>query len=89
MYDAELVHTYGPAMRTTLSIDDDVLAAVRHRAERERRTIGEVVSDLARQSLNKPARKLAVRNGISLLAGGRARRPVSLELVNELRDEGT
>ena len=75
-------------MRATLSIDDDVLAAARHRAERERRTVGEVVSDLARQSLNKPTRKLAVRNGISLLAGGRPGRPVSLELVNELRDEG-
>jgi len=75
-------------MRTTLSIDDDVLAAARHRAERERRTVGEVVSELARQSLNKPARKLAVRNGISLLNSGRAGRPVSLEMVNELRDEG-
>jgi len=75
-------------MRTTLSIDDDVLAAARHRAERERRTVGEVVSELARQSLNKPARKLAVRNGISLLTSGRAGRPVSLEMVNELRDEG-
>lgn len=75
-------------MRTTLSIDDDVLAAARHRAERERRTVGEVVSELARQSLNRPARKLAVRNGISLLTSGRAGRPVSLEMVNELRDEG-
>lgn len=75
-------------MRTTLSIDDDVLAAARHRAERERRTVGEVVSELARQSLNRPGRKLAVRNGISLLTSGRAGRPVSLEMVNELRDEG-
>ena len=75
-------------MRTTLSIDDDVLSAARHRAERERRTVGEVVSELARQSLNKPARRLAVRNGISLLSSGRTGRPVSPELVNELRDEG-
>ena len=75
-------------MRTTLSIDDDVLAAARHRAERERRTVGEVVSELARQSLNRPGRKFAVRNGISLLTSGRAGRPVSLEMVNELRDEG-
>ena len=75
-------------MRTTLSIDDDVLAAARHRAERERRTVGEVVSELARQSLNRPGRKLAVRNGISLLTSGRAGRPVSPEMVNELRDEG-
>ena len=75
-------------MRTTLSIDDDVLSAVRYQAERERRTVGEVMTDLARQSLNKPVRKLAVRNGVPLLASGRAGRPVSAELVNELRDEG-
>lgn len=38
-------------MRTTVAIDDDVLAAVRERARREGRSIGEVLSDLARQSL--------------------------------------
>ncbi|MGH3970358.1 MAG: CopG family transcriptional regulator [Mycobacterium sp.] len=38
-------------MRTTLSIDDDVLLAVKERAGRENRTAGEVLSDLARQAL--------------------------------------
>ncbi len=38
-------------MRTTLSVDDDVLFAVKERARRERRSIGEVLSDLARQAL--------------------------------------
>jgi len=38
-------------MRTTLSVDDDVLHAVRERAARERRSMGEVLSDLARQAL--------------------------------------
>ena len=85
MYDALL---QGSAMRTTLTIDDDVLSAARHQAVRERRTVGEVVSELARQSLNRPAHELSVRNGIPLLTSGRAGRPVSAELVNELRDEG-
>jgi Ribbon-helix-helix protein, copG family len=40
-------------MRTTLTIDDDVLAAAKHLAERERKTIGEVISALARQGLAK------------------------------------
>lgn len=39
-------------MRTTLDLDDDVLAAAKAIARRERRTAGEVVSDLARRSLN-------------------------------------
>ncbi len=38
-------------MRTTLDLDDDVLIAARERARRERRTIGKVVSDLAREAL--------------------------------------
>lgn len=38
-------------MRTTVSIDQDVLLAVKERARRERRSVGEVLSDLARQAL--------------------------------------
>ena len=40
-------------MRTTLSIDEDVLLAVKERARREKRTIGEVLSDLARQAMTQ------------------------------------
>ena len=38
-------------MRTTLSLDDDVLLAVKEKARREKRTAGAVLSDLARQAL--------------------------------------
>lgn len=38
-------------MRTTLAIDDDVLLAVKERARRENRTVGQVLSDLARRAL--------------------------------------
>ena len=38
-------------MRTTLNLDEDVLLAVKERARREKRTAGEVLSDLARQAL--------------------------------------
>ena len=38
-------------MRTTLNVDDDVLFAVQERARREKRTAGQVLSDLARQAL--------------------------------------
>jgi hypothetical protein len=40
-------------MRTTLSLDDDVLLAVKERARRERRSAGAVLSDLARQALTR------------------------------------
>ena len=38
-------------MRTTLDIADDVLQAAKERARRDGKTLGEVVSDLARKSL--------------------------------------
>lgn len=38
-------------MRTTLAIDDDVLAAAREIAETRRESLGAVVSQLARRSL--------------------------------------
>ena len=73
-------------MRTTLTLDDDVLMAARAIAERERRTIGAVISDLARKSLSdRPTYK--TRNGIPLLNKRPGSAPVTLEFVNRLRDE--
>jgi len=48
-------------MRTTLDIADDVLQAARELARREKKTIGEVVSELARSALTAPPRALTTR----------------------------
>jgi len=75
-------------MRTTLAIDDDVLAAAKHLAEREHKTVGEVISALARQALTRSTRGVkAERNGVPLLPVRRGATPVTMELVNQLRDE--
>ncbi len=75
-------------MRTTLAIDDDVLAAAKHLAEREHKSVGEVISTLARQGLTRGARiARPVRNGVPLLPTRKGGAPVTLELVNQLRDE--
>lgn len=75
-------------MRTTLAIDDDVLAAAKHLAEREQKSIGEVISLLARQGLDRGTRAARpVRNGVPLLPTRKGATPVTLELVNRLRDE--
>ncbi len=42
-------------MRTTLRIDDDVLYAVKSLARRQGRSLGEVLSELARRALQTPA----------------------------------
>ncbi|QCP55081.1 CopG family transcriptional regulator [Trinickia violacea] len=74
-------------MRTTLDIDDDVLAVVRARAEREHLSIGRVLSTLARTALQPSAAAPATRNGLPVLPNARTARPVTPELVNLLRDE--
>lgn len=74
-------------MRTTLAIDDDVLAAAKDLAERQRRTVGEVISTLARNSLQTSVTNKAERNGVPLLAVSDKSKPVTMELVNQLRDE--
>lgn len=75
-------------MRTTLAIDDDVLAAARRLAERDRKSVGEVIFALARQGLARDTRGArAERNGVLLLPDRRAVAPVTPEMVNQLRDE--
>lgn len=77
-------------MRTTLTIDDDILMAAKSLAEREHKTVGEVLSALARQALRRdpaPSGKAASRNGVPLLAQGAQAAPVTMALVNQLRDE--
>lgn len=48
-------------MRTTLDIDNDVLQAAKDRARREKKTLGEVISDLARNALTAPPKGHSAR----------------------------
>jgi hypothetical protein len=77
-------------VRTTLDIADDVMQAVRERARRERKTIGEMISELARRALTTPQEPLSGKEpkavyGIKPFArrGG----IVTNDLINNLRDE--
>ena len=74
-------------MRTTLTIDDDVLAAAKGLAARQNKSIGEVISALTRQALKPTSTRRQVRNGVPLLAVRPGAEPVTPELVNQLRDE--
>jgi hypothetical protein len=76
-------------MRTTLAIDDDVLAAARGMAARQRISVGAAISTLARQALQRSsvAGSSSMRNGIPLLPLRPDATPVTPELVNQLRDD--
>ena len=73
-------------MRTTIAIDDDVLAAAKAIARQKNQSIGKVVSALARNSLHPPAAAVE-RNGIPLLPVREPNAVVTLDVVNALRDE--
>jgi len=73
-------------MRTTLAIDDDVLVVAKAMARQQDRSLGEVISDLARRSLRRP-KSDGTRNGIPLLSSKPDTQPVTLEAVNALRDD--
>ena len=79
-------------MRTTLQLDDDVLAAARVLARQRRRSVGDVISDLARQALSGAAdggaeNVLSQRSGLPQLPVTASGGVVDLERVNQLRDE--
>jgi hypothetical protein len=74
-------------MRTTLAIDDDVLSAAKEMAAMERKTVGEVISSLARRALSPAEGKARRRNGVPLLKVQKGSTRVTSELVQRLREE--
>lgn len=77
-------------MRTTLTIDDDVLLAVRERARRQSQTAGQVLSDLARRALTnlQPAGVATAEPAFHGFAPLRHRgEAVSNALIDRLREE--
>ena len=76
-------------MRTTLDLDDDVLASAKEIAQREKKTAGQVLSELARKGLTQggagTARGGATAFGFVPFASRGA--VVTNELIRKLRDE--
>lgn len=73
-------------MRTTLDIEDDVLLAAKEIARQRGGSMGKVLSDLARQALTQRTTGTK-RHGVPMFPVRPEGRTVTLELVNELRDE--
>ena len=74
-------------MRTTLAIDDDVLAAAKEMAATERKSVGKVISALARQAMRPTPSTRATRNGVPLLPVRPGTPRVTSELVRRLEQE--
>ena len=72
-------------MRTTIDLDEDVLHATKELAAMRGQTAGQVLSALARTAL-APKHTMKVRNGVPLLPRRPGAKPVTMEMVNRLRD---
>ncbi|GFG76175.1 antitoxin [Mycobacterium botniense] len=72
-------------MRTTLNIDDDVMTAARELAASEHRSLGAVISELARRGL-MPARVDAA-DGLPVIRVPPGTPPITPEMVRRALDE--
>ncbi|HEX7181433.1 MAG TPA: antitoxin [Thermoanaerobaculia bacterium] len=78
-------------MRTTLDIADDVLMAVKERARRQKRSAGDLLSELAREALTHRYREGSEAKKPKSFYGFDPLPPrgeaVSNELIDKLREE--
>jgi predicted DNA-binding ribbon-helix-helix protein len=74
-------------VRTTLDLEEDVLLVAKEIARRQGVSIGKVLSDLARRALSRHDTTAATRNAVPPLPVQPGASVVTLELVNQLRDE--
>jgi hypothetical protein len=73
-------------MRTTVDLEDYILMAAKEIARQRGVTIGKVLSDLARQAMTRqPVGE--ERDGVPLFPVQPNAGVVTLEMVNQLRDE--
>ncbi len=73
-------------MRTTLHIDDDVYQAARSIAEAEGRTVGDVLSALARRGL-APRKYEMDEEGLPVFVVSENASPLTMQMVTEALEE--
>jgi hypothetical protein len=74
-------------MRTTLVIDDDVLAAAREIAEHRGVAIGTVISELSRQGIEATKRPTRMHGRVPTFSGRMGAPPITSEAVLNALDE--
>jgi hypothetical protein len=73
-------------VRTTLEIDDDVVAVARELAGRERRSLGSVISELARRGLE--ATRVEAEGDLPVISVPSGTPPITPELVRRALEGG-
>jgi len=78
-------HLHG-RMRTTISIDDDLIPSVKSFAQSRDISLGQAVSELVRRGLQAPLQTV-VRNGLHVVVLPPGAAKVTAEHVRKLQDE--
>jgi hypothetical protein len=73
-------------MRTTLIIEDDVLEVARNLADSEGKTLGQVISELARRGL-PPQHQELLDEGFPVFKVKPNSKPITLEMVQRALEE--
>jgi hypothetical protein len=72
-------------VRTTLELDDDVVAAARELAASQRRSLGSVISELARRGLTPG--QVEVSGGMPVIRVPAGSPPITAAMVRRALDE--
>ena len=78
---------YDVMMRTTVNVDDDVLAAAKSIARAEGRGVGAVISELARRGLSPTAVRVGVEDGFPVFSVADDAPPITDAMVRAALDE--
>jgi hypothetical protein len=73
-------------MRTTLQIEDDVLTAARSMARLQRKSLGQVITELARKGL-RPAHVASHKDGFPVFDVDVDAQAITQEMVSQALDE--
>jgi hypothetical protein len=73
-------------MRTTLNLDEDIVRAAKSLARQRAKSLGKVISDLARQGM-QVSRAAARRGELPIFDVDPQERPLTLEDVKRIEDE--
>ena len=76
----------GSEMRTTITIDDDLLAAAKSLARTRSVPVGTVICELARRGLQTSSRTRR-KNNFPVFSVPSTARPITLEDVKKIEDE--
>jgi hypothetical protein len=74
-------------MRTTLSIDEDILQAARSLAAAEHQSLGRVISDLARRGLSPRADRISSEDGFPVFRVDPGAPVITPDMIRTALDE--